>query len=69
MIWHLWQDLALNKGPNPSEANVEDGDDTLAGLIAATPGKHTAPASRAYLYYTDEHKHWTPALETEITAK
>ncbi len=38
-------------------------------LVAAIPGKYTAPASRAYLYYTDEHKHWTPALTAEITAR
>ena len=35
-------------------------------LIAAVPGRYTAPASRAYLYYTDEHKHWTPGLEATI---
>jgi len=38
-------------------------------LIAAIPGKYTAPASRTYQYYTDEHKHWVPALEAEITAR
>jgi hypothetical protein len=27
-------------------------------LMATVPGMFTAPASRAYLYYTDEHKHW-----------
>jgi len=27
-------------------------------LTAAIPGTYTGPASRAYLYYTDEHKHW-----------
>ncbi len=27
-------------------------------LMATVPGTFTAPASRAYLYYTDEHKHW-----------
>jgi hypothetical protein len=36
-------------------------------LIAAIPGRYTAPASRAYQYYTDEHKHWTRGLEVEIT--
>ena len=35
-------------------------------LIAAVPGTYTAPASRAYLYYTDEHKHWTAGLRAEI---
>ena len=27
-------------------------------LTAAIPGTYTGPASRAYLYYTDEDKHW-----------
>ena len=27
-------------------------------LTAAIPGTYTGPASRVYLYYTDEHKHW-----------
>ena len=27
-------------------------------LTAAIPGTYTGPASRTYLYYTDEHKHW-----------
>jgi hypothetical protein len=34
-------------------------------LLATVPGTFTAPASRAYLYYTDEHKHWVaPATVT-----
>ncbi len=31
-------------------------------LNAAIPGEYTAPASRAYLYYTAEQKHWTAPL-------
>jgi uncharacterized protein YfaS (alpha-2-macroglobulin family) len=38
-------------------------------LIAAVPGTYTAPASRAYLYYTDEHKTWTDGMKVEITPK
>jgi hypothetical protein len=38
-------------------------------LIAAVPGVYTAPASRAYLYYTDEHKTWTDGMKVEITPK
>ena len=38
-------------------------------LVAAIPGTYTAPASRAYLYYTDEHKHWVPGLAVEIPAR
>jgi uncharacterized protein YfaS (alpha-2-macroglobulin family) len=35
-------------------------------LVAAIPGRYTAPASRAYLYYTDEHKTWVPGLVATI---
>lgn len=35
-------------------------------LIAAVPGKYTAPASRAYLYYTPEQKQWVEPLAVEI---
>jgi len=35
--------------------------------IAAVPGRYTGPASRAYLYYGDEHKDWAAPLAVEIT--
>ena len=35
-------------------------------LVAAVPGTYTGPASRAYLYYTDEFKTWTPALAVNV---
>ena len=38
-------------------------------LIAAIPGTYTGPASRAYLYYTDENKQWADGLKIEIAAK
>ncbi len=38
-------------------------------LVAAVPGKYTAPASRAYLYYTDEHKQWENPLDVTITPR
>jgi hypothetical protein len=38
-------------------------------LIAAVPGSYTGPASRAYLYYTDEHKQWVEGLRVSIAAK
>jgi hypothetical protein len=38
-------------------------------FVAAIPGQFTAPASRAYLYYGDEHKQWVPGLNIEVTAK
>ncbi|MFP4055357.1 MAG: MG2 domain-containing protein [Candidatus Brocadiia bacterium] len=35
-------------------------------LVAAVPGTYTGPASRAYLYYTDEFKTWTKGLQVAI---
>ena len=35
-------------------------------LIAAIPGTYTGPASRAYLYYTDEFKRWADPLKVTI---
>lgn len=37
-------------------------------LFAAVPGSYTGPASRAYLHYTDDEKHWAPPLRARITA-
>ena len=38
-------------------------------VVAAVPGKYTGPASRSYLYYTNEHKNWNNGLEVEIVPK
>ena len=38
-------------------------------LVAAIPGSYSGPASRAYLYYTDEHEQWADPLHVEISAK
>jgi hypothetical protein len=38
-------------------------------LTATIPGRYTAPASRTYLYYTDEHKTWTAPLTATVTPK
>jgi len=35
-------------------------------LVAEIPGQYTAPASRTYLYYTAEQKHWIDPLQIEI---
>jgi hypothetical protein len=43
--------------------------DLPVSLIAAVPGTYTGPASRAYLYYTDEYKNWAPGLTVKITAR
>ncbi len=38
-------------------------------LTAAIPGSYTGPASRAYLYYTDEDKQWVDGLAVEIVPR
>jgi uncharacterized protein YfaS (alpha-2-macroglobulin family) len=38
-------------------------------VVAAVPGSYTGPASRAYLYYTDEFKNWAPGLSVNIAAR
>jgi len=43
--------------------------DLPLSLTAAVPGTYSGPASRAYLYYTDEFKNWAPALAVEIIPK
>ncbi len=37
--------------------------------VAAIPGAYTGPASRAYLYYTDEDKVWVPGVAIRIHAR
>jgi uncharacterized protein YfaS (alpha-2-macroglobulin family) len=36
-------------------------------LLAQVPGRYVAPASRAYLYYTDEHKVWVDPVTVSVT--
>jgi hypothetical protein len=36
-------------------------------LLAEVPGTYTAPASQAYLYYTDEHRHWVEPVVITVT--
>jgi len=38
-------------------------------LVAAVPGEYAGPASRAYLYYTDELKQWADPLKIEIAPR
>ena len=38
-------------------------------LTAAVPGSFTGPASRAYLYYTDEQKQWAGGQQIKVVAK
>lgn len=43
--------------------------DVPLSLVAAVPGTYTGPASRAYLYYADEHKTWQDGLKVSIAPK
>jgi alpha-2-macroglobulin-like protein len=43
--------------------------DVPLSLVAAVPGTYTGPASRAYLYYADEHKVWTEGVKVSIAPK
>ena len=43
--------------------------DVSLSLTAAIPGTYTAPASRAYEYYTDEYKQWIEGTTVTISAK
>jgi hypothetical protein len=43
--------------------------DLPLSLVATVPGSYTGPASRAYLYYTDEYKSWAPGLKVTITPR
>ena len=38
-------------------------------LVAAVPGQYVGPASRAYLYYGNEHKAWVEGLKADVVAK
>jgi hypothetical protein len=38
-------------------------------LIADVPGEYRGPASRAYLYYGAEHKHWVEPVDVKISGK
>jgi hypothetical protein len=49
--------------------NPKDNFDLPLSLVAAIPGTYTGPASRAYLYYTDEFKSWAPGLKVNITPR
>ena len=41
--------------------------DLRLDLTAEIPGSYTGPASRTWLYYTAEQKHWANPLQVEIT--
>jgi alpha-2-macroglobulin-like protein len=38
-------------------------------LVSRVPGEYRGPASRAYLYYNADHKHWIEPLEITIKAR
>ncbi len=53
-----WRDLAPNQKI-----------DVPLDLICRIPGEYSGPASRAYLYYNADLKHWVEPLKVSITAK
>jgi hypothetical protein len=38
-------------------------------LVCRVPGEYSGPASRAYLYYNADHKHWVEPLKVTIAAR
>ena len=40
--------------------------DLAVDLQGAVPGEYRGPASRAYLYYTDEFKHWAAGVSVTV---
>ena len=38
-------------------------------LVARVPGAYRGPASRGYLYYNADHKHWVEPLKVSIAAR
>ena len=38
-------------------------------LICRVPGEYSGPASRAYLYYNADLKHWVEPLKVKIDAR
>ena len=46
--------------------DVEQRVELPLSLVAAIPGSFSAPASRTYLYYTDELKHWDDGVTVKI---
>jgi alpha-2-macroglobulin-like protein len=61
----IGRDVVLYWRTLDKEAKV----DVPLSLVAALPGQYTGPASRTYLYYTDEHKQWVDGLRVSIAAK
>jgi len=56
--------ILYKRGMAPKEDRA-----VVINLVAAIPGEYTGPASRAYLYYTDELKTWAEPLKARIVAR
>ena len=41
---------------------------SVVDLVCEVPGTYRGPASRAYLYYDADHKHWVEPLAVGIKA-
>ena len=53
-----WRDLAPQQ---KIEVNLD--------LICRVPGDYRGPASRAYLYYNADHKHWIDPVQVTVAPK
>ena len=60
--WQLWQARALNSGPSPSEACVEDGDDTQSLRNSALPSLKVPSSSKVMLAEECEKASWLTRL-------
>ncbi len=56
--WQLWQARALNSGPSPSEAWVEDGDDTQTLRNSPLPSLKVPSSSKVMLAEDCEKASW-----------
>jgi anti-sigma factor RsiW len=43
--------------------------DVPVDLVCRVPGEYSGPASRAYLYYNADHKHWVEPLKVSIASR
>ena len=56
--WQLWQARALNRGPSPSDAWVEEGDDTQSLRNSALPSLKVPSSSKVMLAEDCENASW-----------
>ena len=55
--------------PDDSGRRVKVTHSSLVATLSVSVANAASFSSRAYLYYTDEHKHWVHGLKVEIEPK